>query len=167
MKNIQKGFTLIELVVVITILGILAAVALPRFIELTDQAHRASVEGVSGALATSVALVHAQWMAAGQTVAVTDLIGFGNDDVDVSANGWPTGIAGNTDPTAITAADCIQLWRGMLQANAPVVAAAAGTDVDYVGTRVGSSCRFTYQLNGVGDYVEYNPINGEVTTFIN
>jgi MSHA pilin protein MshA len=49
-NNMQKGFTLIELVVVIVILGILAATALPRFIDLTGDANNAAVKGYAGAI---------------------------------------------------------------------------------------------------------------------
>ena len=54
--RMQQGFTLIELVVVIVILGILAATALPRFVDLTDDASRAAVAGVAGGLSSASAI---------------------------------------------------------------------------------------------------------------
>lgn len=53
MKKMQSGFTLIELIAVIVILGILAATAVPRFISLQDDASFAAMQGVAGALASS------------------------------------------------------------------------------------------------------------------
>lgn len=57
--KMRKGFTLIELVLVITILGILAVSALPQFINITGQAERASRDGVVGAVRAGVALFRA------------------------------------------------------------------------------------------------------------
>jgi len=54
----KKGFTLIELVMVIVIIGILAAAALPRFANLTSQARTASNAGIAGAMRSSVMIAH-------------------------------------------------------------------------------------------------------------
>ena len=74
-RTAQRGFTLIELVVVIVILGILAAFAVPKFIGLEDQARVASVQAMAGSLQSAEAMAHGLWEANGTNPAAMTIDG--------------------------------------------------------------------------------------------
>ena len=151
----QSGFTLIELVIVVVILGFLAVTAIPKFLDLTDQAKQANIEGMAGGFATAISLARAQWEAEGRPTDGTNRNVVSYDGSDLVLTTEATGIrpgyvvssvAGRNNgaglDTGFTAANCVDIWQNIFQ-QPPRVTDAIGTlnndsSIDYLAAKSGS-----------------------------
>lgn len=146
----NKGFTLIELVIVIVLIGIIASIALPRFSDLSDEAELAQARGITGNLKAGVKTVKAAFQAAGHTTRVQDLATFGDGTIDTNNIGYPIGTSkGNGNENVGPGNNgCIAVWQGVLES--PPSVAVGNNNEAYRAYRHTSNqvCSYAYRLNG-------------------
>lgn len=142
MKKTQAGFTLIELIAVIAILGILAAFAMPRFAGLEVQARTSAVQGLEGSMRSAAALAHSVHLATGSgpNVAVT------MEGVSVAmSNGYPTAAAGGID-NALVSFSGFTHAAGVFSKDGATTPATCS--VTYTAAGAGGSPGFNTQVGG-------------------
>jgi MSHA pilin protein MshB len=179
----QQGFTLIELVIVIIILGLLAATALPRFLNVSQKAEDVSVEGIAGGFASAVGLVRAGWEIAGRpnNNLATNQTRVAYDNVFIGVDGtigYPSGNpAADTRASAVDSADCAYLFTNLFQqTGAATVDATFDATDDFFARAASNVCEYhqtvgltaepaagTAATNGF----TYAPATGNVLSFLN
>ena len=141
----QAGFTLIELVVVIVILGLLAATALPKFINVTNNARVASLEGVAGGLRSAASLAQSQYILNANNAATT--VTMGGATVTVLSENANVGRGGRP------VASALGITRAMPDPDGYTVT-YAGVVATYTPKSGGSTtCRLQYTANSTVDPV--------------
>jgi len=138
MDKAQKGFTLIELVVVITILGILAAFAFPRFAALEVEARIATINGLAGSVRSAASLAHSMDLVGAAVVmegnTITMVFGYPDDAtiidtlVDTTGFAFAAGTGTFTKNGATTPANCSVDYTEPTGANLPPTITVDVTD---------------------------------------
>jgi MSHA pilin protein MshA len=124
----QKGFTLIELVVVIVVLGILAAIAVPKFVSMKQEAGEAALKGVAGSLASASAINYAKASLNKSDAAVTEVLNCTDAAALLQGGALPADYAITDAAIADDAAVSCTLTSNLITVNNTTTFTAIGVD---------------------------------------
>ncbi|MGY3687772.1 prepilin-type N-terminal cleavage/methylation domain-containing protein [Vibrio coralliilyticus] len=169
-KHKPSGFTLIELVVVIVILGVLAVTAAPRFLNYQRDAHVSRADAAFASFANAIQLYQAKWLTEGEPTSHVD---YGIEDIYPSALGFPMSV--NHEPSdpaigPIRGEDCVAMWNALMQVDLtirPLTSTILPSDTDIVAWYTANNeCTYYYTSGYDADeefpMLRYSPLTGVI-----
>jgi prepilin-type N-terminal cleavage/methylation domain-containing protein len=182
-SNKQNGFTLVELVLVVTVIGVLSAAGAVYYGKTMDDARRVGVEVLANRFTAAIALIRGQWIVESTMqlegkVPKTFRVDVDNIPIFLNEFGWPANTDGNSASSKDqTAEECYQLWQAVMQnpavatveGRAPANSTGSnnpevkGKQRYHVSQVNGSTCRFELTTKPERThYFEYSLTNGRV-----
>ncbi|MDF1794994.1 MAG: prepilin-type N-terminal cleavage/methylation domain-containing protein [Coxiellaceae bacterium] len=127
-----KGFTLVELITVIVILGVISAFAIPKFIDLKQKALFSTADNMFGSFRSAVNLAHSAWVAKGGPSSIK----MQNQTIAMNSKGWP-------GKTNMDANYCKELWNTLLSSSVQLTEEWSQDDTKIRVVGNGDHCGYT------------------------
>lgn len=165
----SSGFTLIELIIVIIILGVSAVTVAPKFIDISSDAREATVQAEASAFQSAVNLARYKWLLLGspsdkESRNDVQLSGGGTDgQIDFNVQGWPAQSYDGSDSVLTTDGpdDCLSVYTALVENG--VDKAKTDDTADYQVTKP-RDCAYTLVADtSLGFF--YDPLTGQVTLY--
>jgi hypothetical protein len=157
-----SGMSLMELVIIVTVLGVFAAIILSRLVFMTDEARIAAGVSIRSAFAGGINGAHNQWLAESQP----NRVNLENVALAMNNTGWPEAVSENANGH-VTPEKCLEIWNIIMQ-NPPVAGIVCGSKCVYAVTVVQSTssnrmeCLYTNRRGAADKSIYYDMATGFV-----